>query len=187
MQPSSMGMPLDMVLACSNHASWNCGPLAFGLPSASNKLSQPDSSDVPSTLKNTHTKKKRKTKPERQRVWGREKQKWDQVRKIQTSPKRNWNEENKRTSQTHYLFQVAGKATLIVLRVHQCCVPVLEGFNPQLFHLVITSSLFVMGRDNVSLPCLTPSNIIPHCTLLTRSDKIKFVRRLNKACSLWFS
>lgn len=52
-QPSYMGMPLDMVLACSNYASWICGPFAFGLPSASNKLSQPDSSDVLSTLKNT--------------------------------------------------------------------------------------------------------------------------------------
>lgn len=45
-QPSSMGMPLDIDLACSNHASYNCGLLAFGLPSASNKLSQPDPSDV---------------------------------------------------------------------------------------------------------------------------------------------
>lgn len=41
-----MGMPLDIDLACSNHASYNCGLLAFGLPSASNKLSQPDPSDV---------------------------------------------------------------------------------------------------------------------------------------------
>lgn len=36
-----MGMPLDMALACSNHASWKCGLLAFGLPSASNKA-KPD-------------------------------------------------------------------------------------------------------------------------------------------------
>lgn len=45
-----MGMPLDMILACSKHASWNRGLLAFGLPSASNKLSQPDPSEVPSAL-----------------------------------------------------------------------------------------------------------------------------------------
>lgn len=49
-QPSSMVMPLDMILACSKHASWSRGLLAFGLPSASNKLSQPDPSEVPSAL-----------------------------------------------------------------------------------------------------------------------------------------
>lgn len=65
MQPSSTGMPLDMVLACSNHASWNCGLLAFGLPSASNKLSQPDPSDVP-----FHSEKQR-ARREAERVSGR--------------------------------------------------------------------------------------------------------------------
>lgn len=109
-----MGMPLDMVLACSNHASWNCGPLAFGLPSASNKLSQPDPSDVPSTLKSRE--KERVSERDREREG--ERQKWEQVRMSQTGQKRNRNKENKSTSQTYYyLFSAASKATLIVLIV----------------------------------------------------------------------
>lgn len=65
-QPSSMVMPLDMILACSKHASWSRGLLAFGLPSASNKLSQPDPSEVPSALE---AEREREWKEEGEMKW----------------------------------------------------------------------------------------------------------------------
>lgn len=67
-QPSSMGMPLDMILACSKHASWNRGLLAFGLPSASNKLSQPDPSEVPSALEAESAKERARDEMKREQV-----------------------------------------------------------------------------------------------------------------------
>lgn len=95
-----MGMPLDMVLACSNHASWNCGLLAFGLPSASNKLSQPDPSDVPSTLKSWE--KERVSERDREREWGRETKNESKLRMSQADRKGNRNTKNESTSQTYY-------------------------------------------------------------------------------------
>lgn len=114
-QPSSMGMPLDMILACSNHASWNCGLLAFGLPSASNKLSQPDPSEVPFTLK-----AERKNEWARDREW--ETKKWEQGGMSETDKKRNRNkEQNESTSQTYYYpIHAASKATQIVLIAQWC-------------------------------------------------------------------
>lgn len=92
-------MPLDMVLACSNYASWNCGPLAFGLPSASNKLSQPGSSDVPFALKAQN----QKSKPERQSARQQERdKKLDQARIRPNRPTLSRSIGNKRTSQTYY-------------------------------------------------------------------------------------
>lgn len=63
-----MGMPLDMILACSKHASWNRGLLAFGLPSASNKLSQPDPSEVPSALEAERAKERARDEMKREQV-----------------------------------------------------------------------------------------------------------------------
>lgn len=63
-----MGMPLDMILACSKHASWNRGLLAFGLPSASNKLSQPDPSEVPSALEAESAKERARDEMKREQV-----------------------------------------------------------------------------------------------------------------------
>lgn len=107
-----MGMPLDMVLACSNHASWNCGLLAFGLPSASNKLSQPDPSDVPSTLKSKEKERASKRDAEseaegcgaggRAGGWGGAKKR-EQVRMSQTDRKKEIeNKKNESWSKTCY-------------------------------------------------------------------------------------
>lgn len=146
-----MGMPLDMVLACSNHASWNCGPLAFGLPSASNKLSQPDPSDVPSTLKS----REKERVSERDRESEGETRKWEHVRMSQTGRKRSRNKENKSTSQTYYYPFLACQQGHPVCAY---CALVLGGLNPQRVHFMTTSILFVMGRDDVSLPHLTPTD-----------------------------
>lgn len=102
-QPSSMGMPLDMILACSNHASWNCGLLAFGLPSASNKLSQPDPSEVPSALK-----------AEKESMYERERQKNESKHKVKQT-------ENEITHLKHtVLLPHPIKATQSVLIVYWC-------------------------------------------------------------------
>lgn len=77
--PSSMVMPLNMILACWKHASWSRGLLAFGLPSASNKLSQPDPSEVPSALE-----------AERVKGRGRDEMKREQVGIRETDWKRNY-------------------------------------------------------------------------------------------------
>lgn len=161
-----MGMPLDMVLACSNHASWNCGLLAFGLPSASNKLSQPDPSDVPSTLKS----REKERVSERDRESEGERQKREQVKMSQTDRKRNTSKENESTSQTYYYpIPAASKATLSVLIVQWCwgILGIQSGSTSWPVHLVICDG---KGQHFSPLPhpLLTVSHIASYQSSLTK-------------------
>lgn len=160
-----MVMPLDMILACSKHASWSRGLLAFGLPSASNKLSQPDPSEVPSALE-----------AERVKGRGRDEMKREQVGIRETDWKRNY---------TFWMYPFPSGPP----RTHLYSVSAggRRGgghLNPQWVHFMTTFVLlFVIGRDNV-FPPLPHAYGHPATSLLANLLRQNWLCKLEKATKL---
>lgn len=143
-----MGMPLDMALACSNHASWKCGLLAFGLPSASNKA-----------------------KPDRfllmiLPLWNTERQKERVCKRQEREMRKSNTEQDRKNGEWEHISNIWLPCRQQGHQWAYCTVVPWGrwghgggGANSQQVHFMSTSILlFLMGMNNVSPQSLTPTD-----------------------------